>query len=288
MEIKKAKKSKVKLKIGFAGASGFGKTYSALLMAYGICGDWNKIVVIDTENDSSSLYSDLAGADEFSSIQLQAPFSPERYIQAIQLAENSGFEVCIIDSISHEWEGTGGCLEIHQQLGGQFSAWAKVTPRHNQFINSILQSNMHIISTVRKKQDYDLIKNEKGKVEPVKVGTKEVTRDGYEYELTLNLELINDKHLCRASKDRTSLFMDQPEFVPSIETGKRLIEWANKGVDLNAERESKINAYCDSITAVTSRLELESIYAEITANIKNDPRILAALKNMGECYPKQK
>ena len=109
MELRKASRERVFLKIGLSGASGFGKTYSALLMAYGMTGDWQKIAVIDTENDSASLYSDLG---EYLTLNLSAPYSPERYIEAINLCEKSGIECCIIDSISHEWEGKGGCLEI--------------------------------------------------------------------------------------------------------------------------------------------------------------------------------
>lgn len=215
-----------------SGASGFGKTYSALLLAYGITGDWSKIAVIDTENDSASLYSDLG---EYNSLALTAPYSPERYCEAIDTCVNAGIECIIIDSISHEWEGKGGCLEILEALGGQFRDWAKVTPRHNAFIQKILQCPCHVITTVRRKQEYDMVKNDKGRIEPVKVGMKEVTRDGFEYELTVNFELINDKHLVKASKDRTSIFANAPEHVITSDTGKRLIEWANCGIDIFKE-----------------------------------------------------
>ncbi len=228
MELKKASKKKVKARIGLSGASGFGKTYSGLLLAYGITGDWTKIAVIDTENQSADLYSDLG---EYNTLTLQPPYSPERYQEALEECENAGMEVIMIDSITHEWSGEGGCLDIHSQLGGQFHHWAKVTPRHNKFVQRILQSSCHIITTVRRKQDYDLQDNEKGKKEPVKVGTKEETKQGYEYELMINFEFINDKHLVKASKDRTKLFMDKPEFVITSDTGKKIIEWCESGVD---------------------------------------------------------
>jgi hypothetical protein len=226
LTLKKATRKQVKLRLGLSGASGFGKTYSALLLAYGMTNDWSKIAVIDTENDSASLYAHLG---EYNTMPLHAPFSPERYIEAIKMCENAGMEVIIIDSISHEWEGDGGCLMIHEKLGGQFSHWAKVTPRHRAFIDTILQAKCHVITTVRRKQDYDLVKNDRGKMEPVKVGLKEITREGFEYELTINFEVLNDKHLCKASKDRTSLFAGQPEFVITPETGKRILEWCESG-----------------------------------------------------------
>lgn len=228
MQLKKAQKKLVKLKIGMSGASGFGKTYSALLLAYGITGDWEKIAVIDTENDSASLYSDLG---EYNALSLSAPYSPERYIEAIDTCVSAGMECVIIDSITHEWDGVGGCLDIQNQLGGKYQDWAKVSPRHQKFIDTILQSPVHVITTVRRKQDYEMTKGSDGKVKVEKAGTKEVTREGFEYELTLNFELINENHMAKPSKDRTGLFADKPEHIITSETGKRLIEWANSGVD---------------------------------------------------------
>ena len=233
MELRKAAKQKTKLRIGLSGASGFGKTYSGLLLAYGMTGEWSKIAVIDTENGSADLYSDLG---EYNTITLTSPFTPERYIEAITTCENAGIEVIIIDSISHEWEGKGGCLEIADQVTqastskNSYTAWGKVTPRHQKFIEKILQSKCHIITTVRRKQDYDMVK-EGNRTQIVKVGMKEVTREGFEYELTANLELVTDNHYCKASKDRTGLFMDKPEFIITSETGTKLIEWANKGIE---------------------------------------------------------
>lgn len=231
MEIKKSQKQQVKLRLGLSGASGFGKTKSALLLAYGMTQDWNKIAVVDTENSSASLYSDIGN---YNVLDLHAPYSPERYIQAIELCEKSGMEVIIIDSASHEWNGSGGCLEIHEKLGGRFQDWANVTPRHQAFINKILQSNCHIITTTRRKIDYSLDIGSNGKTQVVKHGTKEITRDGFEYELTINFELINENHLAKASKDRTGLFMNKPEFVITSETGKMILEWCNSGSKNNS------------------------------------------------------
>jgi hypothetical protein len=248
LTLKKAQRQQTKLKIGISGASGFGKTYSALLMAYGMTNDWSKIAVIDTENGSADLYSDLG---EYNTLTLSPPFSPERYIEAIKACEEAGIEVCIIDSITHEWDGEGGCLEIVEKLGGRYQDWSKVTPRHKNFISAILQAKMHIITTVRRKQDYDMVKNDRGKIEVQKVGTKEVTREGFEYEITLNFEIINDKHLAKASKDRTGLFMGRPEFVINSETGKELLVWAKSGADPVVELQKKISE-CKSEEELTS------------------------------------
>lgn len=224
MKLQTAQRQQVRLKIGLSGASGFGKTYSALLIAYGITQDWTKIAIIDTENKSASLYAHLGN---YNVLELNAPNSPERYIEAIKYCENANMDVIIIDSISHEWQGKGGCLEIHEKLGGRFQDWAKITPRHTAFIDAILQSKCHIITTARRKIEYSLDTDQNGKVKVTKVGTKEETRSGFEYELTVSFELINDNHLAKASKDRTGLFMNKPEFVINQSTGKKLIQWCS-------------------------------------------------------------
>lgn len=242
MKLTKAERHQVKLRLGLSSASGFGKTYSALLLAYGITNCWSKIAVIDTENGSASLYSHLG---DYNTLTLDEPFNPERYIEAIATCENASIEVIIIDSISHEWNGKNGCLELHEQLGGKFTDWAKISPRHQAFIDKILQSSCHIITTVRRKVDFSMESDMNGKSKVVKHGTKEITREGFEYELTVNFEIINDKHLCKSSKDRTGLFMDKPEFIINSAIGKKLIEWCNKGISMDKIKEEILK--CETI-----------------------------------------
>jgi hypothetical protein len=234
MKLQKAQRHQVKLRLGLSGASGFGKSYSALLLAYGITNDWSKIAIICTENNSASLYAHLG---EFNVLSLNEPYSPERYIEAIKTCEKASMDVIIIDSITHEWNGKGGCLQIHEQLGGTFQMWAKVTPRHQAFIDAILESSAHVITTVRKKMDYSMDKDANGRTRVVKHGLKDVTREGFSYELTVDFELINDKHLASASKDRTGLFMNKPEFVINSATGKKLMEWCNQGISLESVKQ---------------------------------------------------
>lgn len=238
LQLKKAERKKAKIRLGLSGPSGFGKTYSGLLIAKGLVGDWSKIALIDTENGSGELYSDLG---DYNVVTLEAPYTPERYIQAIKICEQAAMECIIIDSITHEWDGEGGCLDIQTQLGGRYQDWAKVTPRHNAFIQAILTSSSHIITTVRRKQDYEM-SEVNGKKIVQKVGTKEVTREGFEYELTMNLEFVNDKHLAKASKDRTSLFMGQPEFIPTEETGRLIKNWCESGIDLPEPSKEQFDA----------------------------------------------
>ena len=230
--IRKVEKKKSKLRVGLSGPSGSGKTYSALLLAKGLVGSWAKICVLDSENGSADLYEHLGS---YNTIILQAPFSPERYIDAIHTAEQAGMEAIIVDSTSHEWEGKGGCLEINQNIadtkfkGNTWSAWSVTTPRHQKFLEAMLTSPCHIVTTARSKTDTVQVE---GKVK--KVGTKEIQREGYEYELTLNFNIDRDNHLATASKDRTGIFINADPFVISEATGEKLREWAEKGIDPNA------------------------------------------------------
>lgn len=218
MKIEKASKRSSHIKMALQGPAGSGKTFSALKLASGLT-DWGQIVVIDTENGSSHLYADLG---DYKVLKLEAPFTPERYIEALELCKNA--EVVIIDSITHEWDGSGGILETHGSMAGNsFTNWSKLTPRHNRFVGAIVAARQHVICTIRTKQDYVL--NEKnGKYVPEKVGLKGVTRDGMDYEFTLVFD-IDIKHHATASKDRTGLFVDRPEFMISEGTGKRIKQW---------------------------------------------------------------
>src|SRR5436305_5494207 len=225
MHLRKSTIKKVKIRLGLSAVSVSGKTFSALQIAKGICGDWNKIAIIDSENNSADLYDHLG---DYNVLPVSAPFSPEKYVEAIHNCEKAGMEVIIIDSISHEWDGKGGCLEIVESFGGKYQDWAKVTPRHQAFIEAILYSPCHIITTVRRKQDYEMIKDNNGKVKVEKSGLREITREGFEYELTINLEM-DTNHNASASKDRTNLFMGKPAFVPSEKTGELIAQWCEQG-----------------------------------------------------------
>ncbi len=231
MQLRKAERTKAKLRIGLSAPSGAGKTYSALLMASGIATGWDKIALIDTESGSGELYAHLG---DYNVIQLEAPYSPERYIEAIKACEDAGMEVIIIDSTSHEWEGKGGCLEINENIaqskfrGNTWSAWSETTPRHQKFIQAIVTSKAHIITATRNKIDTVMTEDKKVK----KVGTKEIQREGFEYELTVNFNIDRDTHKAIASKDRTNIFDSMDPFVITAETGKTLKDWAESGKEV--------------------------------------------------------
>lgn len=228
---KKAERKKAKLRLGLTGPSGSGKSYAALTLAKSIGG---KIAAIDTEHGSLSLYTNLC---EFDSIDMQAPYTPERMIEYIQMAEANGYDVLIIDSITHEWSGAGGCLEINDKLastkfkGNTWSAWSETTPRHRKLLDTIISSNMHIIVTLRSKTE--TVQGEGKKV--FKVGMKSEQRDGFEYELTVVLDIVHDGHAAVASKDRTGIFTDKDPAPISEATGKALMAWLNSGAEPTPE-----------------------------------------------------
>ena len=252
MQLQQASRKRARIKMALQGPSGSGKTMSALLAAFGLCNDWNKIAVIDAENHSAELYSHLG---QYNVVNIGAPYNPEKYITAINLCEQGGMDVIIIDSISHEWEGSGGIIDMHSNMtGNSFTNWGKLTPRHNAFIQAILQSACHIIGTIRSKQDYVL--NEKnGKMIPEKVGLKGVTRDGMDYEFTLVFD-VDIKHNVTASKDRTGLFNDKPEFRITVDTGRMIADWCNSGSPV-PKQISNIN---DRINACMSIKDLLDLY----------------------------
>ncbi len=220
---KPAQRAQAKMRLALAGPSGSGKTYSALLIARGLVGPEGKIAVIDTERGSASLYAHLT---PFDVAELEPPFTPDKYIQAIRDAERAGYSAVVIDSLSHAWAGPGGILDLHDAAAAKekssFAAWRHVTPKHNELVDAMLQAKAHVIATMRSKQEYAQVE-EGSRKKVVKLGLAPVQRDGMEYEFTVFLDL-DASHNAVASKDRTSLF-DGLVFRPSEETGRKLAEW---------------------------------------------------------------
>jgi hypothetical protein len=225
MQIRKAERRKAKLRLGIAAPSGAGKTYSALLMAFGLGG---KIGLIDTEHGSGDLYAHLG---EYDVISIEAPYTVAKYVQAIHAFEEAGYSTIIIDSLSHAWAGDGGLLDKQGKMADRgtnsFAAWRTITPEHNNLVDTMLRSPAHIIATMRAKQEYVLETNDRGKQQPKKVGMAPVQREGMEYEFTVMLD-VDMNHVASASKDRTSLF-DGRFFKIGKETGEELLQWLETG-----------------------------------------------------------
>jgi ribosomal silencing factor RsfS len=224
----KAVRRQARLRLALTGPSGSGKTYSALLVAKGMGG---KIALIDTEKGSASLYSHLV---DFDVLELQPPYTPEKFTAAIKEAKEAGYNILILDSITHEWSGVGGCLELVDEIakakykGNSWSAWNEITPRHRDFIDSMLQSDMHIIATMRSKTE-TVQTEEQGRKTVKKLGMKSEQRDGSDYEFTTVLDIVHDGHYATASKDRTGLFTGRDPKPLNEGVGVMLMEWLQSG-----------------------------------------------------------
>lgn len=226
MTFTKATRKRAKLRLAVGGPSGAGKTTAALEIATGLGG---RIALIDTERSSASLYSDKY---EFDAMDLGPPYSPERFIEAIESADRAGYATLIIDSATHEWDGSGGVLELNEKLaqskykGNTWSAWSESTPRHRAFIDAMLQTGMHVIITLRSKTE--TAQGSDGKVK--KIGTKLEQRGGIEYEFTVVFEMDHGSYNAVVTKDRTRLFSDPAKI--SVETGKKLLAWLDSGAEV--------------------------------------------------------
>jgi hypothetical protein len=223
----RAERKRSKLRLGMMGASGSGKTKSSLLIAQGLGG---RVVVIDTEHGSGDLYSHLF---PYEIARIEAPFEPEKYVKLIKAAEVEKFDVIILDSITHAWAASGGLLERHDDLSkgekNRYTAWREITPVHNAFIESMLQADLHVIATLRCKQDYILVEKS-GKMVPEKVGLAPIQRDGMEYEFT-TVFMLDNEHRAVATKDRTGLFDGRTPFIPTPAIGEELLVWLESGAD---------------------------------------------------------
>jgi hypothetical protein len=278
LQLIKAQRSKAYLKLGISAPSGAGKTLSAILLAYGLVKqahpDWNEleiwehIAIIDTENGSGQLYvgsefyNTTIGA--YNTITLKAPFEAENYIQAVELCREAGMEVCIIDSTTHLWSGAGGLLEQQNNAakrgGNSYTAWRDITPMHNRFVDTMLQVPMHIIATMRAKQEYVQEKDSNGKTSIRIVGMEPEQRKGMEYEFTMFFE-INKEHEAFGAKDRTSQF-DRKTFKITPDTGKEMMKWLEGGID------KPVEIVKESIQKADPKKALDGAHEQILEKIK--------------------
>lgn len=250
MTLKKAQRKQAKLKLGMSAPSGGGKTLGSLLIAYGLMKEkypqlkddelWGKIAIIDTENGSGELYVgtviDNIKIGSYNAVTLKPPFEADKYTSAIEMCKEAGMEVAIIDSTTHLWSGQGGLLEqqgnIAKRTGNSYTAWRDVTPQHNRFVDTMLQTDMHIIATMRSKTEYVQEKDPNtGKTVVRKVGLNPIQKDGMEFEFTVFLE-IDAEHNAFGSKDRTGI-VDQKYFKITPKIGAELMDWLETRSDAN-------------------------------------------------------
>ena len=241
-------------KVLLSGASGAGKSLSALLLAAGMIdvrtdADWADIVVADADNLSSTYYVDTAftvgdGVNEpvecvtigrFTLIDFKPPYHPDRWIKLINEVVEAKKKILILDNFSAEWEGDGGVLDWTRRLGGRASDWSVTDPAHNRVLDAIRKAPIPIIATLREKQAIEIMKVPDGrggeKTEVRKLGMKPKQREGIEYEFDLQMSIAHDTHTASVGtgKDRTGLFSTRIPSVITPETGRTLANWAKSG-----------------------------------------------------------
>lgn len=285
---RKAHKSRVKLKLAIQGPSGSGKTEGALALAKHLVPD-GKVLLIDTENESASLY---ANRYDFDTIPLRPPYTSERYKAAMHAAIEHKYDVLIVDSITHQWDGQGGILRRKEELdrtpgSNSYTNWARFTPEHTGFIEFIKQIPIHTIVTMRSKQDYVLEANDKGKQTPKKVGLAPIQREGTEYEYTLVFD-VDMGHKAIASKNRTTLFgnFEQVDLTdPAVAIGIR--EWLDDGEEAPEPVQPSTNGngtghQANSFRYDSPRLVCHPIDVRKAKAAKNNAEYIAVKLN-GEC-----
>jgi hypothetical protein len=231
-QVTKATDVKVKARIGIDGNSGSGKTWTALMIARALAeGEMDKVLLIDTENKSSAKYAPDFGP--FDLLPMQDDFNPARFAAAIRYAYQQGYEVVIVDSLSHAWSGKGGALQMVDKAaarkgGNTFAAWGDVTPAQNDLIDALLQTDIHLIATMRTKSDY-AIEMSNGKAMPKKIGLKAVQRDGMEYEFDIMFRMEDAGRVCVVTKSRCSVLANGVFSYPNEDVAQAIRSWLESG-----------------------------------------------------------
>lgn len=241
-KVQKAQREKIAVKIALMGASGCGKSMSSLRLATGMVeqmkkidalgGTNGRILVANTEGSRGRYY---ANEFDYDIVDLEPPYNPEMFVDLINYAVDEKYSVLVIDSSSEEWTGKGGCLELQQQAGGTYQAWSKVTPRHNKFVEAITSSPIHIIATMRGRDQYEVEKDDRGRVSVRKLGVGSQQRDGMEYYFTCTFSIDQVNHMARCEKDNTHIFENEGAVILDESYGKRIIDWANSGEAENSD-----------------------------------------------------
>lgn len=279
----KVVRAKSKLRMALTGVSGSGKTLGALLVAYGLTGDWDKVALIDTEHERARMYANRKeyGIGEFMYAPLYPPYSAERYTafvkEAAELVGPNG--VVIVDSFSHAWNNEGGVLDVKDKIASRagmnsYTAWNEAGKVQNNLVNTILAVNCHTIVTMRSKMEYALQENERGKMQPVKLGLAPIQRDDTEYEFDIVLDIARS-HIATASKDVT--FLDKYGEVITPKLGQALKSWLDEGVDL-PERPKTEQPRADQQAAEKKQETITSQqWQQVRAELNGNTEIYAAM-----------
>jgi AAA domain len=273
IQFKKAKRQNARLVIGMAGVSGSGKTYSALLLAYGLAGyDASKVAIIDTENGRASLYSDaLKGAvkatnEPFLIGDLFAPFSPQRYIDSIEAAQQAGIKVLVIDSYTHIWEGIGGCEEIATAGNPKVARWNKAKAEHKRFVNKLLQCDMHVIICIRARDKVKMIRDG-GETKFESLGVQPICERNLPFELTASLMMWNSgkQHELLKCPDEIAHLFTGSGYINDTH-GAAILDWVQGGAPVD----SKLEKWKNSLQSNTEQglTHIEECWSKVPAAIQ--------------------
>lgn len=259
-----AEREKLKFSAMFMGATGSGKTLGALITAKGLVKAkyptlddtsdkfWSKVGVLDTEHNRSKVYANtnIGGnyVGRFLHVEFEPPYDVDSYLSGVEYLKSLGCEVVIIDSITHAWDDSGGILDLHANMGGQFSTWQKINPIIKKLYHALTaDQNIHIITTVRSKIKYEAAQSETGKMKVSKIGLKPIMREDFEYEVLTALH-FDEEHKVTVVKDNTQIFEDGVQLNSNY--GTLLHDYLDKGVDVNAERLARQTNLINSIGKV--------------------------------------
>lgn len=225
--------------IGLYGESNSGKTYSALLLARGIAGAAGKVLGIDTESGRMSLYADeIPGGFQVS--PFDPPFSPTRYTQALDAAEQNGADVIVFDSFSHEWFGEGGVLDMaseNEARSGKpgLHVWKQPKLEHSRLVMRLLRSKTFVIVCLRAKYKSRQVKDDRGKNTIVKDDHVSPEQDeSLLFEMTAHCEMqTSNPGMIRLTKwsvpDLANCFPEDGKEKLGIKHGELIAKWANSG-----------------------------------------------------------
>lgn len=270
INIRTAEREGARLVIGIQGISGSGKTYTALQVAWGMANfDSSKVGLLDTENRRGSLYADIlkdAGGQvhRFLVGDLDPPFSPARYIEAIRAFEKAGVEVLVIDSVSHEWAGQGGCYDIAKNTTKRMDDWLTAKNEHKRFMNAMLQSNMHIICCIREapKTDFSDPKN------PKALGLMPIQESQFVFELTASVQMYGEgmyQNVLKCPAELRGILGRQEGYI-TAQDGKALRDW----VDGARQLDPKVEAFRNRLRSATEQGEahIRECWSKTPADIK--------------------
>jgi DNA polymerase III delta prime subunit len=235
-----ASKEQAKLRLALYGPPGSGKTYTSLALAQAL---GKKVAVIDTEHGRASKYADLFNFDV---VELDS-FQPQLYVEAIHAAEAAGYDVLVIDSLSHAWSGKGGLLEQVDEFAKRspsqntFIAWKQGTPIQNAMVEAINGCGMHIICTLRTKIHYTMETNDRGKTEPKRIGLEPIQREGMEYEFDITGQM-NSAHEWVIEKTTCPALVDKVIPKPGAETAKIILDWLTSGTKAKPHAKASMTA----------------------------------------------